>query len=264
MSNDNPLEPTNGELDVEALVSRLARISDLNQRSNAIAIRIKDLENEIILETIKSVQEKTLLGNPEYRRVYSGLIVAGTLNRTLGKERMSELVALAQDKQYYEVVAILMDLPSDTDDEVMHQPYLDADLKEMSLGMRKYLARQPDLELVERIARDQDHRVLHNLLYNPRLTEKDVVRIAATRPNSPKILEEIYNHPKWIERYAIKKSIVMNPVCPVSLALKLLAFMKAQDLKEIAKNQKLSLVLRNEVGRIMVKKMGLVKDNQTG
>jgi hypothetical protein len=115
---------------------------------------------------------------------------------------------------------------------------------------------------VERIAKDQDPRVLRNLLHNSRLTEKDVVRIAATRPNSPKILEEIYNHPKWVERYSVKKSIVMNPVCPVSLALKLLAFMKFQDLKEIVKGQQLSHVLRHEAGRIMQKKTGLGSDEQ--
>ncbi len=254
MSSEKTNDIDNERVTAEELVSKLSSISDVRQRSYALASRLQALENAMVLDALKAIHKRTLAGDVEYRKLYNGLLISGVLTEVLGQRRMSELVALAQDQGDHEVVSILMDIPDEQSPQDPSQPFLDPYLKEVSLGMRKSLARKPDFKMIDRIARDQDHRVIRNLLQNPRITEKEVVRIAATRPNSPRVLEEIYNHPKWIGRYSVKKAIVMNPYSPPSMALKLLAFMSIQDLEEISQSPHLSSIVRREGRRTVRKK----------
>ena len=174
----------------------------------------------------------------------------------MGQSRMSELVATAQEQGEFDIVSILLDMPPEGAGEIPFQPFLDAGLKETPLGTRKALARKPDFNLIKRIARDQDHRVIRNLLNNPRLTEMDITRIASTRPTSHKVLEEIYKHPRWIARYSVKKVIVLNPYTPLSISLKLLTFINLQDLEEVCGSPDLSRLVVQEARRIMDKKTG--------
>jgi hypothetical protein len=169
----------------------------------------------------------------------------------LGAKKMSELVGEAQARAEYGVAATLVDIPEESTRDLPFQPFLDGGLKETSLGMRKAMARKPDFKLIQRIARDQDHRVIRNLLDNPRLTERDVIHIGSTRPTSRKVIEVIYEHPKWMARYSVKKVIVLSPYSPLSLAMRLLIFMTLEDLEEARKTHDLSPILREQAQRIM-------------
>ena len=250
----------------EDLLKTLSGILDLKQRSYALATRLSGMDNADIIDMLRLIRDRSLAGRVEFVRLYHGLLVSGTLADVLGERRMSELVAEAQELQAFEIVSLLMDAPPEPDDhaqfpgrgsqntESPDQPFLDAGLKEMPLGMRKFLARKPDFALIKRITRDQDHRVIENLLHNSRLTELDVVRIAATRPASPKVIEAIYNHPKWITRYRVKKAIVLNPNSPLSIAMRLVTLMSVQDLEEVVLSQGLHRLLRQEARKLIERK----------
>jgi hypothetical protein len=149
----------------------------------------------------------------------------------------------------FEAVTILVDL-TNANENRYHQPFLDSALKETPLGVRKSLARKLDFRMIQRIARDQDHRVIHVLLDNPRLIESDVIRIGATRPNSPKVLLEIANHRRWITRHAVKKTIILNPYSPLSVALRLLIYMSFDDLDEITACPDLNNLLIQEAEKL--------------
>lgn len=250
----------------EELLERLSGITDMKQRSYALATRLSGMENADVLHMLGFIRDKVLAGRVEFVRLYHGLLVSGTLADVLGNRRMSELVAEAQEIQAFEIVSLLMDALPEPDDhtpfsattssgaETPDQPFLDAGLKEMPLGVRKFLARKPDFSLIKRITRDQDHRVISNLLYNSRLTELDVVRIVATRPASPKVIEAVYNHPKWITRYRVKKAIVLNPNTPLSIAMRLVALMSVQDLEELVQSQDLHWLLIREARKLIERK----------
>jgi hypothetical protein len=236
------------------LILSLARIVDIRQRSYALASRLAGLEDDAVVDTIKTIRENALVGHEDCLLLYNALTVTGILAEVLGAAKISALVETAQSRGDYDTVAILMDLPHEGQDELPFQPFLDAGLKETSLGMRKALARKPDFKLISRIAHDQDHRVIEILLNNPRLTERDVIRIGATRPTSPKVLEKIFNHPKWISRYAIKKVIVLNPHAPLSMSMKLLTFMRLEDLSHVVSRPDLNPSLVQEARRLASKK----------
>lgn len=222
------------------LVATLSRIADMRQRSYALAMRLNELDIDNALEVLELIRGRAFQGDDDFRRLHNSLLVSGTLVQVMGQEKIGALVDAAQARLAFDLVAFLMDLPQDPIAAAHHQPFLDGGLREVPLGMRKSLARKPDFKLMQRIARDQDHRVIEHLLNNPRLTEKDVIRIGATRPTSPKVLEAIYNHPRWITRYAVKKVIVFNPYSPLSIAMKLLAYLRVNDLEDLCDSHDLS------------------------
>jgi len=244
----------------DKLLARLSAIRDVKQRSYAVADRLKPLPNDDVVGIIKTIRERALMGHGDYVHVYSGLLMSGTFVQVMGIARMSELVEAAQRLCEYEVVSLLMDLPPESATDSEHQPHLDADLRDVPLGMRKSLARKLDFNMIKRIAKDQDPRVIGILLNNPRLTEMDVVRIAATRPTSPRVIEEIYAHPRWISRYSVKKVLVLNPRTPLSIALRLLTFLLVQDLEEVCVSTDLDPLLLDHAKRIVERKAVRVRE----
>jgi len=248
------MAPGEEEFSAEHFVARLSNIRDVVQRSHALADRLKLLGDDAVLEAIKVIQERAISGNDVYRSLYNGLLCSGVLAQVFGDIRMSELVGKAQDAGDFAIVALLMDMPSELSDKTLFQPFLDPSLREVPLGARKELARKPDFRLIERIAKDQDHRVIGNLLNNPRLKEIDVVRIASTRPMSALVLEEVYNHPRWVTRYAVKKAIIFNPYAPLTMALRLLPYMRLQELEEICDSPNLSSTLLDAARKALAEK----------
>lgn len=239
-----------------AIVAHLSRIEDKQQRSYALAERINDLDPETAVNLVKAIRGKALTGDADAVRIYNGLIVRNTMLHVLGRQKMSDLVKTAQQRGEFDVVAVLADLPGEIDGDRPHQPYLDSSLKEIPLGMRKTLAKTPDFKTIQRIAKDQDHRVIEHLLNNPRLTERDVIRIGSTRPTSPQVLEAIYNHTRWISRYAVKKTIVCNPYAPLSLSLRLLTFLNLQDSELLCTLTELDPLLIDEARKALENKQG--------
>jgi hypothetical protein len=238
------------------LAETLSRISDVRQRAYALASRLKDEDTSFVINLLRVVRERAFLGHEDFLRIYNCLILPDTLAEGLGESKVAELVETAQTEGVYDVIAFFLDIPGENSRELHFQPFLDGTLKETPLGMRKALARKPDFKLIKRIARDQDPRVIKVLLDNPRLTEMDVVRIAATRPTSPQVLEQVSRHPRWGTRYSVKKVVVFNPHSPLSLSLRLLTFMTLQDLENIVNSPDLNPLLQREAERIVEKKAG--------
>jgi hypothetical protein len=182
------------------------------------------------------------------------LLISRALAEVFGPALLLSLAETARARALHDIVAFFEDLPAKRGENHPLQPFLDQRLRELPLGMRKTLARTPDFKMIQKISRDQDHRVIHQLLKNSRLTEQDVVRIIATRPNSPKVIEEIYHHPKWIVRYSVKKAIVLNPYSPPSLAMRLVPFLSVTDLEFLLTYDDVDVSLRQEAARILASK----------
>jgi hypothetical protein len=113
----------------------------------------------------------------------------------------------------------------------------------LSLGERKSLARTPLRESLLLIAKDPHSAVVAVLLDNPRLSEPDVVRIAATRPAMAEALELIANHPKWRLRRAVKRALVWNPYAAIATAVRMMTTLTTADLREIAQSTSIAAPL---------------------
>lgn len=238
-------------------LGKLGRIHDAKQRCYALAKRLSELEADSAIDCLRMICDGTIMGKVELANLYNSIIMSPFLWENLGAEKISMFTAEAQERNEYDIVAILMDVECETGSDIPFQPYLDPALKETPLGIRKSLARNLDFRTIMRVAKDQDHRVIRNLLDNPRLTEKDVIAIGAARPTSHRVIETIYSHQRWISRYAIKKVIVFNPYSPLSMAIRLLLFLNFQDLKAMSGFNDLNPILLNQAEKTLKKKISI-------
>jgi hypothetical protein len=81
---------------------------------------------------------------------------------------------------------------------------------------------------------DPDARVVRVLLGNPRLTEADVLKLAASRRAGAAVLEAIAQDDRWIVRYSVKVALANNPATPTRVVLGLLPYLLHQDLVDVA------------------------------
>jgi hypothetical protein len=121
----------------------------------------------------------------------------------------------------------------------------------LSLGERRALAARPTRRTIELVTRDPDPRVASRLLGNPKLTEADLVRVAARRPFPAASLVEIGLHPKWRERPRIGIALVQNPCTPAWLSLSLLPDLPARAVAETADDGNLDPSLRAAAGLLL-------------
>jgi hypothetical protein len=120
----------------------------------------------------------------------------------------------------------------------------DARGRPLTLGERKSLARKPDRSALEKLFGDPHPDVIRGLLRNPRLTEDDVVRLAARRPNRPDILTEIARSTRWIHRARIRLAIILNPSTPVEIAGPISGLLVRQELRLVAEATHVSATVR--------------------
>lgn len=104
----------------------------------------------------------------------------------------------------------------------------------LTLGERKSLARRPDRDMLERLLRDPHPDVIRQLLANPRLTEEDVLSLAARRPCRPDVLSEIARVPRWLHRPRIRIALVLNPDTPLECAAPILGLLMRHELRLVA------------------------------
>ncbi len=104
--------------------------------------------------------------------------------------------------------------------------------RKLTLGERKALARRGRGEMLA-LLQDPDAAVIRNLLENPRVTEKDVITVAARRPARPDVQRAVFAS-RWRARYHVRRALVMNPGTPGDLALRLVATLLEADLRAVA------------------------------
>lgn len=104
----------------------------------------------------------------------------------------------------------------------------------LTLGERKALARKPNRASIEKLLRDPHPVVIRRLLGNPRVTEDDVVRLAARRPGLAVVLAEIARTPKWLHRARVRLALILNPDTPAEVAAPLAGLLVRQELHLVA------------------------------
>ncbi|MCC6527384.1 MAG: hypothetical protein IT373_32350 [Polyangiaceae bacterium] len=114
--------------------------------------------------------------------------------------------------------------------------------RELSLGERRALARQPSRATVNKLLRDPHPMVARILLGNPRVTEQDVVFMAARRPAVAEVQVEIAR--SWSMRARVRMAIVLNPGSPAAVAVPLLGLLGRMELAMVSRALDLPPVVR--------------------
>lgn len=115
--------------------------------------------------------------------------------------------------------------------------------RELTLGERKSLARRPDRDTIQRLLADPHPAVIQRCLRNPRLTEDDVVRLAARRPGSRDTLAEIARSP-WTHRPRVRMALVLNPATPEEIAARIAGLLLRPELEQVIRSPAAPRALR--------------------
>jgi hypothetical protein len=106
----------------------------------------------------------------------------------------------------------------------------------LTLGERKALARRSDRDGLHRLLLDSHPDVIRTLLGNPRITEDDVVRVAAKRPGRGDVLAEVARSTKWSHRPRVRMALIMNPATPVEIAARIAGLLLRPELGQVARS----------------------------
>lgn len=180
-----------------------------------------------------------------------------------GNDFMSEILQRCRRYQFDEVVALLTDVTPQR--RIYHTEELESrhpSQDYIPLGVRKSMARKPDLGTIESLMLEQDASVIFNLLNNPRTVEDVVVKMASLRPTSAEALEEIGAHPKWSARYSVKKSLAFNPYSPPRLVHSLLPTLLLKDLIDVTLSTVLHPDIRAGAKRFIVLRISEMSESE--
>lgn len=114
--------------------------------------------------------------------------------------------------------------------------------KPLSLGERRALARRPSRATLDKLMRDPHPMVTRIVLGNPRITEDDVVRMAAYRPAVPRAAGEVAM--AWSRSTRVRMALVLNPTVPPAIAVPLLFLLNRPELGQVMRAADLAAVTR--------------------
>jgi hypothetical protein len=184
--------------------------------------------------TLAYVQERVAAGSRAARQVGLGLLDKSRLDRVLPSGLLKAAAALLA-RRGHPSAGLFHDLPKRpvaADEDTAPRPA-------EPVGYRISQARQAIVGVLERMLFDPDPRVVQTILENPRLTEADVVKLAASRRASPEILETVAQDTRWVARYQVKRyqvklALAGNPTTPTRIVLGLIPYLMKQDLRSLS------------------------------
>ncbi len=117
------------------------------------------------------------------------------------------------------------------------------DGRTLTLGERKWLARRPDRDTLQRLLGDPHPDVIRRCLANSRVTEDDVLRLTAKRPGRAEVLAEIARS-SWSRRPRIRIALVLNPATPLEIAMRCSGLLLRPELDLVARSPGVSAPIR--------------------
>jgi len=223
------------------LCRRLAVVGDQEQRARALGRLLAAYDPELIAAVLAEIIEAS-----DRRLRGADLLVKAMISpglRFVWDEGLAlQVVAHARRSGRYDLAGMFLDLPP-LDARLEPPPVLPRAMAKMPLGVRRSLARRNDIGLIERLLGDTDPAVLENLLNNPRITELEVVRMAARSPVREEVLTAIARHPRWSIRHRVRVTLTHNPGTPTGITLGLLHLLLDQELEALTRDARLSQVV---------------------
>ena len=125
-----------------------------------------------------------------------------------------------------------------------------ARLSKLALGIKIASARSCSRELLKALLVDPSPRVFGALLWNPRMTEDDLLAHIGSGRATGSQITLVAGHPKWSFRIPLRKAIVLSANAPKAVAASQLRHLSALDLQQIARNPQVSIYLKRVIERL--------------
>jgi hypothetical protein len=244
------------EAELRALDRTLRALPEAAMRRERLLERLEEVGSLRAYEMVAAVMRRpggAAPDLPHLREVLQDVLREGGAGRPLAPEICEGVLAEAEARGDAFVTRLFREAPPE---EWMLEPgaALPRAMAEIPLGVRRALARELDLDLLERLLLDADPIVIEHLLQNPRLTEKQVVRIAARRPVPETTLELVSRSRRFGQRPAVRTALARNPYLPTRLAIQLLGTLPLAVVREIACDATLHLETRRHAGEELARR----------
>jgi len=206
-----------------------------------LADRLVRLDSHFALALLSEVLDLASARDPQAQELLLDLTSTRPLAETVGYEQTRLIYALAVERGRKDVTQLFLS-PEVLNPRAVSERFLaneNQHLQDSSVGWRKKLARGTDRLRLDRLVFDRNPDVIRILLNNPRIIERDVVRIAAMRPANPDTLAVVFQNRKWLARYRVKVALACNPWSPIDIALACVPHLMKQDLRYAARSEKL-------------------------
>jgi len=222
------------------LARHLAALPAPEMRHVAFLRYLEETDLDQAVSVLARIQQLGRQGGPPFDVAL--LAVAGALGRELIRyEQLAELYRAAKEGGFDALGQLFFSGTS----EAARPKAREDEQRELTLGHRKSMARSVDPNVLGRLLLDPELPVVRHLLENPRLVERDIVQLAARRPADPEIQREIFASSRWIARYSVKRPLVLNPRTPTEIAIRLLGFFVAGDLRLVQQSPTLPQAVRD-------------------
>jgi hypothetical protein len=231
---------------IDRFIDHLLKVKDRGMRAQALVFRLRRLDRHMCFAILSGVLDRSIRRNLAAQEVLLDLTTTRPLITALGYVDARRIYELAHRRDRPEVARMLLSPESlegrtkgatDPHSENKH-------MTDMALGRRKAMARVRNRLELDRLMHDRHPGVIANLLNNPIITERDVVRVAAMRPTNAEVLTLVFRHRRWISRYRVKVAIALNPFTPIDIALSVLPHLMLPDLRRAATTRTLKEEVR--------------------
>lgn len=215
------------------LLSDMRALPESNMCFALLGRRLKGLTSDeaaIFFETLY----KRAPSDGTARRLCSMLVNHEALRASLGETAWKRIYMASIELGLTRVSRLFTDLPAHKKAVSGYAFEEEAPMEFITLGQRRAMAKSGDKDTLDRLLSDPDPLVINNVLNNPRITEKEVLKIASKRPNSARILKLLAGHGRWGKRHGVIKAIAMNPYTPPRISIGLLELLLMQDMRGIA------------------------------
>lgn len=203
--------------DLEGFVGKvlkdLAALPEEAMRLALLGRRLNGLSAEDAALFIDSLYKK----GPEDRLSRAALTVLVDpegIKRILGDDKYARIYLASVELDLKKVSRLFTDLPPHKKGPAGDESEEDAKMEFITLGERRAMAKGLKKDSLVRLLSDPDPLVIGNLLNNPRITEKEVVRIASKRPAFPPDIEDYSRAQGLVEAVRRLKGDCFQPVYP--------------------------------------------------
>jgi hypothetical protein len=230
----------------ERFVRRLASVPETAMRRSLWREFFESADDDVLLEAVWRVVEGADRRAEAERVGFLALVEYLEELRGVDHAPRRRLYEAAKAARADPVMRLLLTSPRglEADESDIRQPPTRVGQRELTLGERRALARKADHRTFDRLLHDPDPVVVQHLLQNPRLTEKEVLRIASRRPVAAATLKLVFEHPRWGHRPSVLRALVLNPFTPRDLAVRLLSVVDRETARDVARDPKASATMR--------------------
>ncbi len=227
---------------VDDLERRITALRERAMRRSVAVEAISVLDAPELVAFLDVLLRRVAAGQGSSREVLQEMALEPVVFTDLPYEHLRASYQVARDGGLTQVAGFFLGNPvrpvtvADAADDNQHL--------DLPLGVRRSAARASDRFTLDRLVHDRNPKVIALLLDNPRIVERDVIKIAAARPTSADVLALIAGHRKWASRYRVRKALACNPYTPAPVARRLLPTLMRQDLRDLQNSRILSPELR--------------------